>query len=259
MLTIVKIGGNIIDDTGKLHAFLNDFSTIEGVKILVHGGGKMATEIGLKLDIQPCYIEGRRVTDKKTMDLVTMVYAGLINKNITAILQTLGCNSIGLTGADAGIIKAVKRPVKDIDYGFVGDIDKSGVNSKTLTSMLHLGLVPVIAPLTYDNSGTLLNTNADTIAQEVAKSMSAHMAVQLIYCFEKNGVLANPGSDESVIAKIDKADFERLKNDGVISGGMIPKVQNACEAIEAGVKKVIIGNAASLAEILTGNSGTEIL
>lgn len=259
MLTVVKIGGNVIDDAVKLQSFLADFGRIAGAKILVHGGGKIATEIGLKLNIQPDYVDGRRITDKQTLDLVTMVYGGLINKNITATLQSLGCNALGVTGADAGIIKAVKRPVKDVDYGYVGDIERTGVDAETLGALLKSGLVPVLAPLTHDGNGNMLNTNADTIAQEVAKAMSLMMEVQLIYCFEKNGVLLDPNDDNTVIQRINIQDFERLKSDGIVSGGMIPKVKNACDAVAAGVKRVFIGNAAFLDEILTGKSGTEII
>ncbi len=259
MLTVIKIGGNIIDDANKLNSFLNDFSNIEGPKILVHGGGKVATEIGLKLNIQPNYIDGRRVTDKETLDLVTMVYGGLINKNIVAVLQAMRCNAIGLTGADANIIKAVKRPVTDTDYGFVGDVTESGIEQKALKALLDIGLVPVIAPLTHDSRGSMLNTNADTVAQEVAKSMVGTIHVQLIYCFEKNGVLLNASDDNSVMPKINACDFEKLKNDGIISGGMIPKIKNACDAVNAGVKKVVIGNATHLSNLLNGKSGTEIV
>lgn len=259
MLTVIKIGGNIIDDADKLHAFISDFSKIEEPKILVHGGGKLATEIGFKLNIQPNYVDGRRITDKETLELVTMVYGGLINKNIVAALQAAGCNAIGITGADANIIKAVKRPVKDIDYGFVGDVQNVGINTKSLTALLNLGLVPVIAPLTHDSNGSLLNTNADTIAQEIAKSLATIMDVQLIYCFEKNGVLLNVADDNSVIPQINTVGFEKLKKEGIISDGMLPKIKNACEAINAGVKKVIIGNAIYLPDILKGKSGTQIV
>ncbi|MBS1772033.1 MAG: acetylglutamate kinase [Bacteroidetes bacterium] len=258
MLTVIKIGGNIIDDADKLHAFINDFSKIDGSKILVHGGGKLATEMGLKLSIQPNYVDGRRITDKETLELVTMVYGGLINKNIVAGLQALGCNAIGFTGADANIIKAVKRPIKDIDYGFVGDVVGSGIEPKILTTLLELGLVPVIAPLTHDGNGSMLNTNADTIAQEIAKAMAAIMNVQLIYCFEKNGVLLNAEDDNSVIRQINTSDFDQLKDDSIISGGMIPKIKNACDAVRSGVERVVIGNAIYLSDILKGNSGTVI-
>lgn len=259
MLTVIKIGGNVIDDSGALEAFLCDFNKVEGPKILVHGGGKLATQFGLQLGIQPQYVHGRRKTDKQTLDLVTMVYGGLINKNIVAALQAKGCNAIGLTGADAGIVKAVKRPVVDVDYGFVGDVPESGVDINILASLLDLGLVPVMAPLTFDGNGGMLNTNADTVAQEVAKAMAAIMDVQLIYCFEKNGVLKNADDESSVIQQIKVAGFNALIDDGVISGGMIPKLENACNAVICGVKRVAIGNAAYINDMLSGKSGTVIL
>lgn len=259
MLTVIKIGGNVIDDADALDAFLCDFNKVEGPKILVHGGGKLATEFGLKLDIQPQYVHGRRKTDKQTLELVTMVYGGLINKNIVAALQAKGCNAIGLTGADAGVIKAVKRPVVDVDYGFVGDVPDSGVDVNILASLFALGLVPVLAPLTYDGNSGMLNTNADTIAQEVAKAMAATMDVQLIYCFEKNGVLSNADDASSVIQQIKLADFDALIVEGVVTGGMIPKLENAGNAVSCGVKRVAIGNAAYINDILSGKSGTVIL
>lgn len=259
MLTVIKIGGNIIDDAGQLEAFICEFNKVEGPKILVHGGGKLATQIGLKLGIEPQYIEGRRITDMQTLELVTMVYGGLINKNIVAALQSIGCNAIGLTGADAGIINAIKRPVVDVDYGLVGDMTDTSVEAKILSRLLDLGLVPVLAPLTHDGNGCMLNTNADTIAQEVAKAMAATMDVQLIYCFEKNGVLKNADDESSVIHCISLRDCDELICEGVISGGMIPKLENACNAVRCGVKRVVIGNAAFLNDILSGKSGTEIL
>lgn len=236
-----------------------DFNKVEGPKILVHGGGKLATQFGLQLGIQPQYVHGRRKTDKQTLDLVTMVYGGLINKSIVAALQAKGCNAIGLTGADAGTVKAVKRPVVDVDYGFVGDVPESGVDINILASLLDLGLVPVVAPLTFDGNGGLLNTNADTVAQEVAKAMAAITDVQLIYCFEKNGVLKNADDESSVIQLIKVTGFNALIDDGVISGGMIPKLENACNAVICGVKRVAIGNAAYINDILSGKSGTVIL
>ncbi len=259
MLTVIKIGGNIIDDAGKLEAFICDFNKVEGPKILVHGGGKLAAQIGLKLGIQPQYINGRRKTDMQTLELVTMVYGGLINKNIVAALQSKGCNAIGLTGADAGVINAIKRPVVDIDYGFVGDMTDTSIDTKILTSMLDMGLVPVLASLTHDRNGCMLNTNADTIAQEVAKAMTATMDVQLIYCFEKEGVLKNADDESAIIHSISVRDFDELICAGVISGGMIPKLENACNAVRCGVKRVAIGNAASLQDILSGKTGTEVL
>jgi len=254
-LIVIKIGGNIIDDPAKLSAFLKDFATLDGYKILVHGGGKIATDIGKKLGIEPNYVNGRRITDEQTLNLVTMVYAGLINKNIVAELQAGGCNAIGLTGADGCILPATKRPVKDIDYGFVGDVKSDNINSELINKFLHTGLTPVFAPLTY-SAGGLLNTNADTIAQEVAQAMSHHMPVQLVYCFEKKGVLIDAEDDNSAINRITAKDFDELKEKGIISGGMIPKLENAFTAIDKGVESVIIGHADDLHALISGDSGT---
>jgi len=258
-LQVIKVGGNIIDDEVKLAAFLKAFSTIEGYKVLVHGGGKIASEIGIKLNIEPNYVNGRRITDKPTLDLVTMVYGGLLNKNVVASLQALGCNAIGLTGADGGVIPAHRRLVRDIDYGFVGDVNSASINTRLIKILIHNGFVPVLAPLTYDGAGGLLNTNADTIAQEIAKAMSALMPVQLIYCFEKKGVLIDAADDNSVINSISRADFMELREKEIISGGMIPKLENAFAAIEMGVSKVILGHADELPALLTGNAGTWIV
>ena len=255
-LTVVKIGGNIIDDKDRLSSVLKDFAGIEGHKILVHGGGKIASEIGEKLGLTPKYVDGRRITDEETLSLVTMVYGGLINKNIVAVLQSEGCNAIGLTGADGGILPAVRRPVATIDYGFVGDVTGDKIMGELISQFLQSGLSPVFAPLTYDGRGGLLNTNADTIAQEIAQAMSQFMPVQLIYCFEKSGVLADPDDDTTVINSITNTDFEELKEKGIVSGGMIPKLENAFAAISKGVKEVIIGRAEDLPALLSGNSGT---
>jgi acetylglutamate kinase len=257
-LHVVKIGGNIIDEPEKLSLFLKAFTAIEGYKILVHGGGKMASEIGNKLQIIPNYFNGRRLTDAPTLDLVTMVYGGLINKKIVANLQSLGCNAIGLTGADGCLVPATKRPVSDIDYGFVGDVTSESINTGLLNLLLENGMTPVLAPLTHDGKGSLLNTNADTIAQEIAKAMASYMPVQLIYCFEKKGVLFDAGDDNSVIRSVSKTYFNELIAKNIVSGGMIPKLQNAFAAIETGVEKVIIGDAADLKELISGNAGTWI-
>lgn len=259
MLTVVKVGGNIIDDEKKLASFLEVFASIGGNKILVHGGGKIASTIGERLGIAPNYIDGRRITNGETLKLVTMVYAGLINKSIAARLQAKGCNAIGITGADANIIKAVKRPVKDVDYGYVGDITETSISVASVSLLLNAGLVPVVAPLTHDGNGMMLNTNADTIAQELAKAMCKVMAVQLVYGFEKDGVLKDATDNNSVISEIMVADFDRLKSDGIINGGMLPKLQNACAAIQYGVSKVIIGNAMHLPELINGTAGTQII
>jgi acetylglutamate kinase len=255
-LTVVKIGGNIIDNVEKLSAFLKDFAAVKGFKILVHGGGKIASEIGKKLGIEPNMVNGRRITDAQTLNLVTMVYGGLINKNIVAELQALGCNAIGLTGADGSILPAVKRPVAEIDYGYVGDVESENIKAELVKKLMQYGLVPVFAPLTHDGHGNLLNTNADTIAQEIAKALSPYMQVQLIYCFEKKGVLIDAGDDNSVINCITSKDFTELKEREIISGGMIPKLENAFTAINQGVHEVIIGQAEELAALISGQAGT---
>jgi len=257
-VSIIKIGGNIIDNKTALTAFLKDFAAIGGHKILVHGGGKIATGIGEKLDIVPNYVNGRRITDAPTLDLVTMVYGGLINKNIVARLQSLGCDAIGLTGADGAVLPAVMRPVKEIDYGFVGDVHSDRIRHELIITFLKSGLVPVFAPLTYNEEGTLLNTNADTIAQEIAKALAPHTGAQLIYCFEKKGVLMDAADDESVISSISSEDFVALKEKEIVTAGMIPKLENAFTAINAGVQKVIIGHADQLADLISGHAGTTI-
>lgn len=245
-LYVIKIGGNIIDDDQKLAAFLKDFASIEASCILVHGGGKIATRIGDQLNIESKYIDGRRITDDATIDVVTMVYGGLVNKKIVAQLQALGCNAIGLTGADANIIPATKRPVKTIDYGWVGDIDTAKINATTLKGLLDLGLQPVFAPLTHDSQAHVLNTNADTIASSLAVALSAYFDVRLIYCFEKRGVLEKVEDDDSVIAEINRTNYELLKAEGKLFAGILPKIDNAFAAIEAGVKDVLIGHADDL-------------
>ncbi len=258
-LVVIKIGGNIINDEARLETFLENFAKLDTNKILVHGGGKVATDIGQQMGIEPVYNEGRRITDEDTLKLVTKVYGGLLNKNIVAQLQANGCNAIGLTGADANMIQAVKRPVKDIDYGFVGDVQEDGINKVVLELFLKGQLVPVFAPLTHDGAGTMLNTNADTIAQEVAKAMSKHYDVQLIYSFEKRGVLKDVEDDNSVIPTITKSDFEQMIAEKTIFEGMIPKLHNAFEAIDNGVKTVTIGKAEELADLVGGTSGTNIV
>ncbi|SOE20416.1 N-acetylglutamate kinase [Spirosomataceae bacterium TFI 002] len=243
-INIIKIGGNIINDSVALSSFLKDFAKLKGLKVLVHGGGKIATEVALKLDIETKMVEGRRITDAAMIEVVTMVYGGLINKKIVAELQTLGCNAIGLTGADAGLIKAHKRPVKTIDYGFVGDVDE--VDGEKLSQFIQMGLSPVFAPLTFDPAHGMLNTNADTQASEIARSLSKLADTSLTYCFEKKGVLSNVDDEESVIPTIDPVLYAKLKAEGVIFEGMIPKLDNAFDAIKAGVKKVIICRADDL-------------
>ncbi len=270
-LTIIKIGGNVIDNSENLHRFLLDFTALSGDKILVHGGGKIATELGESLGIEAKMVEGRRITDIETLRIVTMVYAGLINKNMVAQLQAKGSNAIGLTGADGNIITAKKRPVikvppsgEDteetvIDYGFVGDLDEKSVSSATLASLLTAGFVPVLCAITHDGETQLLNTNADTIASAVAVAMSALYDTRLVYCFEKKGVLKNVDDDDSVVRAIRTGEFEGLKADGTVQGGMIPKLHNAFEAISKGVSAVYIGKADELNELAADTFGTKLL
>lgn len=243
---IIKIGGNVIDDEKSLSSFLDDLATIRGKKILVHGGGKIATKIGEQLNIAPNYINGRRITDAATIDLVTMVYGGLVNKKMVAQLQVRGSNAIGLTGADANTIPAVKRPVKDIDYGFVGDVQQEKINADFLALLLQNNYTPVFAPLTYDGSGQVLNTNADTIAAALAVALSARYDVRLIYCFEKTGVLENVEDESSVITLITKDIYKYLVDHQKLSDGILPKIDNAFAAIDSGVQEVIIGDAKDL-------------
>ena len=257
-LIVIKIGGNIVDDEAKLSSFLQDFAAVSGAKILIHGGGKVATKIGETLGIESKYVDGRRITDAATIDLVTMVYAGLINKKVVAQLQSLGCNAVGVTGADGNLIPANKRPVKEIDYGFVGDVKSDKINAQSWSSLLEHGFIPVVSPITHDGKGQLLNTNADTIAQEVAKAMSNLYEVSLIYSFEKAGVLLDANDDATVISNIDPTSYEQLKAEGKIFAGMIPKLDNAFAALNSGVKKVVIGKAEHLNNLINGESGTSI-
>lgn len=258
-LTIVKIGGNIIDEEAALFAFLNNFTAISGHKILVHGGGKMATRIAEALKIPQQMQDGRRITDGATLKVVTMVYAGYINKNIVAQLQSFGCNALGLSGADANVIRSHKRVAtdKNIDYGFAGDVDY--INSPWIQAMLQQGTCLVLSPITHDGKGLLLNTNADTIAQELAKSMSDHYKVSLIYCFDKSGVLLNSADNDSVIATINQTSFNQLKNDKLVADGMLPKLDNAFAALAAGVNLVTIGAADDLPLLLQQKAGTSIV
>lgn len=251
-LTIIKVGGKIVEDSASLNHLLADFSAIPGHKLLVHGGGRSATKIASLLGIESQMVNGRRITDAETLKVVTMVYGGLVNKSIVAGLQAKGVNAIGLTGADMDVIRSVKRPVKDIDYGFVGDVKQ--VNATMLASLIHQGVVPVMAPLTHDGAGQMLNTNADTIAGETAKALAALFDVTLIYCFEKKGVLRDENDDDSVIPVLTPDLFQKYVSEGVIQGGMIPKLENSFSAIEAGVSQVII----TLASAIDGQSGTII-
>ncbi len=255
-LYVIKIGGNIIDDDEKLKSFLQSFASVKAYKILVHGGGKLATKLADKLGIRQQLIDGRRITDVETLKVVTMVYAGYINKNIVAQLQSNNCNAIGLTGADANIIQAHKRIHPSIDYGFVGDVDI--INAELLKSFLDNNLSVVVAPITHNKEGQLLNTNADTIAQEIAKAMSSYYNVELIYSFEKSGVLLDANDDTTVIPSINHNYYSELKEEKKIFAGMIPKIDNAFAALNSGVKKVIIGKAEELTNLISHSSGTKI-
>ncbi len=252
-LTIVKVGGAVVEDELQLSQLLKDFSAIEGRKVLVHGGGRKATKMAERLGIETKMVEGRRITDADMLEVVTMVYGGLVNKNLVAKLQANGVNALGLTGADANAIRSHKRPLKNgVDYGFVGDVDQA--DGEMLGRLIEAGITPVMAPLTHDGEGQILNTNADTIASETAKALANLYNVTLIFSFEKKGVLRNPDDDDSVIATINHADFEHYKADGTISGGMLPKIENALSAVDAGVSKVII----TLATAIDGKHGTTI-
>lgn len=251
-ITVVKIGGNVIDNPAALTAFLTDFAALKGAKILVHGGGKLATRLAEKLELNVQMIDGRRVTDKGTLDVVTMVYAGLINKQVVAALQASGCNAIGLSGADGNIVQAHRRPSKPIDYGFVGDIDS--VESQLLGKLLDAGLTPVFSAIMHDGKGSLLNCNADSVATAIALGASKVAPTDLIFCFEKAGVLRDPDDEKSVIEEITPESYPPLKADGTISKGMIPKVENALKAVKEGVKSVVIKQA----DHLLHPSGTTI-
>jgi len=250
-LTVVKVGGGIVEDAISLNHLLDKFARIEGLKVLVHGGGRSATKIAEKLGIQQTMIGGRRITDAETLKVVTMVYAGLVNKNIVAQLQARHVNALGLTGADMNVIQSHRRPPKNttiddgttqlIDYGYVGDVDQ--VNAHLLADLIAKGVVPVISPIGHDSQGSLLNTNADTIASEVAKALSRSFEVTLMFCFEKKGVLRNPDDDDSVITSITTTDFPRLVAEGIVSGGMLPKLENSFSAISNGVSEVVITHA----------------
>ena len=259
-LYILKIGGNVIDDPGQLEKFLKSFAKIQGAKILVHGGGKIASSISKELGIVPNMVDGRRITDAETLKVVTMVYGGLVNKNIVALLQSFGCNAIGLTGADGNILPAHKRPVKEIDYGFVGDIEEDKVIDTILSSFLENGLCPVVAPLTHDQKGSLLNTNADTIASVLAVALSKNYDVSLIYCFEKSGVLRDVNDEKSLINSISSIEYEDLKKEGIINQGMIPKLDNAFDALQKGVQTVQIIHADEVSGLInqTKPKGTEL-
>ena len=252
-ITIIKVGGKIVEEAATLAGLLDRFAAIEGRKVLIHGGGRSATRMAERLGIESRMVDGRRITDEATLQVVTMVYGGLVNKNIVAGLQARGVNTLGLTGADCNIITAHKRPVKTIDYGFVGDVDSA--DGKMLSNLIEQGITPVVAPLTHDGKGNMLNTNADTMAAETAKALAKHYDVTLIYCFELPGVMRNPEDADSLIATITGESYRQLLADGTISGGMIPKMENAFNAIENGVAEVII----TKADAIDGTQGTHII
>lgn len=252
-ITVIKVGGAIVEDEARLDDLLDRFARVDGPKVLVHGGGRRATKVAAALGIETKMVDGRRVTDADMLEVVTMVYGGLVNKNVVARLQARGVNALGLTGADMNVMLSHRRPLKNgVDYGFVGDVDK--VDGQALTSLLERGVIPVMAPLTHDGKGSLLNTNADTIAAETAKALTPFFDVTLVYCFEKAGVLANPDDDGSVIPVITQDDFATLTANGTISGGMKPKIENALAAVGQGVRRVII----TKAEALGTDGGTTI-
>lgn len=252
-ITIIKVGGKIVEEEATLAALLDRFAAIEGRKALIHGGGRSATRIAERLGIESRMVDGRRITDEATLQVVTMVYGGLVNKNIVAGLQARGVNALGLTGADCNIIKAHKRPAGKVDYGFVGDVERA--DGDMLSKLIEQGITPIIAPLTHDGKGSILNTNADTMAAETAKALAGLYDVTLIYCFELPGVMRNPDDDSSIIPSITAESYRTLLDEGVISGGMIPKMENAFNAIGNGVSKVII----TRADAIDGTEGTHII
>ena len=249
-LTIIKVGGKIVETPESLNTLLDDFATVEGKKILVHGGGRSATAIATRLGIESKMVDGRRITDAETLEVVTMVYGGLVNKGIVVGLQKRDMNALGLTGADLCVIQSDKRPVQTIDYGFVGDITE--VRGDVLHMLLDEGMTPVIAPITFCQEGVLLNTNADTMAGETAKALAQYFDVTLVYCFEKEGVLRDENDDNSVIPAIDRELYATLKEEGIVVGGMIPKLDNSFATLDAGVKEVIITKASNLCDLTRG-------
>ena len=252
-VTVVKVGGAIVEDSEQLAQLLKDFAAIPGKKVLVHGGGRRATKVAAALGIESKMVNGRRITDADMLEVVTMVYGGLVNKNLVAKLQANGVNALGLTGADMDVIHSHKRPLKDgIDFGFVGDVERA--NGKMLQTLINEGITPVMAPLTHDGKGSMLNTNADTIAGETAKALASLFDVTLVYCFEKKGVLRDENDDDSVIPVITPEEFKEFVAQGIIQGGMIPKLENSFSAIDAGVSQVVI----TLASAINEGSGTVI-
>lgn len=247
-LTVVKIGGNVIDNAEALDAFVHDFASLPSPKILVHGGGKLATHLSQRLGIETHMVNGRRITDRETLDVVTMVYAGLVNKTIVAKLQAEGCHAIGLSGADANVIPAVRRNPEPVDYGYVGDINADEVNVSFIKTLLDSGVTPVFCALTHDGKGSMLNSNADSVASSVAVSMSKKMPVDLVYCFELLGVMRNIEDEDSLVPEIDEAVYARLREEGIVQKGMIPKIDNAFSAIRQGVDRVVIKSSRNLNE-----------
>ncbi len=252
-ITVIKVGGKIVEERESLDNLLNRFAAIEGYKVLIHGGGRSATKMAERLGIESKMVDGRRITDLETLKVVTMVYGGLVNKSIVASLQARGINALGLTGADCNIIRAHKRPTGNVDWGYVGDVDSA--DGTMLSKLIEQGITPIISPLTHDGKGNMLNTNADTIAAETAKALSSIYNVTLTYCFEHTGVMRNPDDANSVIPQIDSNSYKKLLADGTISGGMIPKIENAFNALNGGVTKVII----TRADAIDGTSGTHIV
>ena len=245
-VTVIKIGGNIVDKPDKLQYFLNNLNRVEGPKVLIHGGGAIATQLSSQLGLEVKMHNGRRITDYETLKLVTMVYAGLINKQIVASLQKIGCNALGLSGADGDAVPATKRPANPIDWGYVGDVNPANINTSLLTSLLGKGITPVFCAITHDGNGSLLNTNADTMASSLAVALSKEYNTRLIYCFEKDGVLYDKDDDSSVIPEIDREKFAQLKGEGRVADGMIPKLTNSFKAIDNGVERVVIKHARNL-------------
>lgn len=249
-LTIIKVGGKIVENSESLNSLLKDFAAVEGKKLLVHGGGRSATQMAARLGVETKMVDGRRITDEAMLEVVTMVYGGLVNKRIVAGLQALGVNAVGLTGADMNIVLSDKRKVSAVDYGWVGDVKR--VNAEAVATLIESGCCPVVAPLTHDGCGHMLNTNADTMAGEMAKAMAVHYDVTLMFCFEKPGVLADENDDSSLIPTITPAVLDDLKRRGVVSGGMIPKLDNAIACVSAGVESVVITQADRIADPYAG-------
>lgn len=249
-LTIIKVGGKIVENSESLNSLLKDFAAEEGKKLLVHGGGRSATQMAARLGVETKMVDGRRITDEAMLEVVTMVYGGLVNKRIVAGLQALGIDAVGLTGADMNIVLSDKRKVSAVDYGWVGDVKR--VNAEAVATLIESGCCPVVAPLTHDGCGHMLNTNADTMAGEMAKAMAAHYDVTLMFCFEKLGVLADENDDSSLIPTITPAVLDDLKRRGVVSGGMIPKLDNAIACVSAGVESVVITQADRIADPYAG-------